>query len=158
MSTIAADLAEFVDRAAAITGSYGRTRNKPERVDAASNALLAAELVNQELDAFIRFVYRRNDKGRLLHIMPDGQIPSGVWAPWGGSGKSQLTRSQRDTLRTWMLDQGRKLPKPPFYYIRKSYRWFVDLRRYEDEADALRWLANHQITVQDWLNMQTSVQ
>lgn len=158
MSTIAADLAQFVDRAAAITGSYGRTRNKPERIDAASYALLAVEVCRQELDAFIRFVYVRNGKGRLLHIMPDGQIPAGVWAPWGGSGKSVLSRSQRDTLRNWLLGQAKRLPRPPFHYRPSFRRWYVDLKRYQDEADALRWLADYQMTVQDWLNMQMSVQ
>ncbi len=69
------------------------------------------ELVNQELEMFIHFCYRTTAHGRFLHLQADGQIRNGVWAPWGGSGKSALTRRERDTLRDWLIylhQQGRQ--------------------------------------------------
>lgn len=150
--TLAADLVQMVDRAAAITGSYGRTRQHIDRIDAASYAITAIELAHQELDGFIRFVYKRSDNGYFVNVKQDGLIHH-VWTPWGC--KSVLARSQRDTLRAWMLTK--KRPPPPFYYVSSRYRWYVDLKRYETEAHAFEWLKGNQITINEWLSVQMSV-
>ena len=83
---------KMINRAVDLSGSYAHTRRPPERVDAQAAAALVVELVNQELEMFIHFCYRTTTHGRFLHLQADGQIRNGVWAPWGGSGKSALTR------------------------------------------------------------------
>lgn len=150
--TVGADLIKMVDRAAAITGSYGRTQQHVDRIDAAAYAITAIKLAHQEMDGFIRFVYKRSDNGYFVHIKQDGLIHH-VWTPWGC--KSVLARSQRNTLRTWILSK--KRPPPPFYYVSSRLRWYVDLERYETEESVLNWLKNNQITINEWLSMQMSV-
>ena len=147
------DLMRIVARAGEIAGSYGRTRTKPERIDAATRAMVTVEHIHQELETFTKFVYRRSSKGRLLHVLPDGQLGRGVWAPWGASGKATLTRTQRDILRRWLLTKAETRLRPPFLYNRTTRRWYVDLQRYPDKDSALQWLSNHQLTAGEWLNL-----
>jgi hypothetical protein len=147
------DLLRIVDRAAEITGSYGRTRTRPERIDAMTRAMLIVEHIHQELTTFTKFVYRRSGNGRLLHVLPDGQLGRGVWAPWGASGKSTLTRTQRDILRQWLLLKADSRLRPPYLYSPDTRRWYMDLRRYPDVGPALLWLQNHQLTASEWLNL-----
>ena len=147
------DLLRIVARAGELTGSYGRTRHKPERIDAATRAMLTVEHVHQELETFTKFVYRRSGKGRLLHVLPDGQLAPGVWAPWGSSGKSTLTRPQRNLLRRWLWLKADSRLRPPFLYSSDTRRWYVDLRRYPSADAALQWLQNHRLTAGEWLNL-----
>lgn len=156
MTTVIApvnDLMKIVARAGEIAGSYGRTRQKPERIDAATRALLIVEHVHQELETFTRFVYQRSGNGRLLHVLPDGQLAPGVWAPWGSSGKSTLTRSQRDMLRHWLLLKADSRLRPPFLYNPHARRWHLDIGRYPTVDHALQWLDNHRLTAGEWLNL-----
>lgn len=143
--------ASLVDRAAQLTGSYGRTRHPPERVDAAAIARLEVELVRQEMEDFIRFVYRR-EGDVWLHIVANGRIPRGVWAPWGSSGKSKLTQPMRTKLRKWMFAQNR--PRPVFFYNPKETRWYVDLTHYTNVEVALKWYERCGVTVVGWLQLR----
>src|SRR5690348_9619192 len=95
--------AKLVVRAAEMIGAYGVARTTPELIDKVTQAQGHCELINQQLDLFTRFVYRETDNGLPLHILADGQIVGGVWTPWGSSGKSGLTRLERDVLRRHLL-------------------------------------------------------
>jgi hypothetical protein len=151
------DLLRIVGRAAEITGSYGRTRTKPERVDAMTRAMLIVEHTHQELSTFARFIYRQNDHGQNLHILPDGQLAPGVWAPWTVHAPSTLTRTQRDLLRRWLLLKADNRLRPPFVYGDDTRRWYVDLRRYPTVEAALDWLEKHKLTAGEWLNLLPQV-
>jgi hypothetical protein len=140
-----------VNRAANMAGSYGHTRVAPDRVDALALAKLTAEHVREEVALFIRYVYQKDAAGRWLYIGADGMIPAGVWCPWGGSGKSSLTRSQRDIMRLWLLSQQRDRNYPAFIYRPKARRWYVDVLRYDNEAAALSWLARWPLDGAAWL-------
>lgn len=146
------DLMRIVDRAAEITGSYGRTRTKPERVDAATRAMLTVEHVHQELETFTKFVYRRSSRGRLLHVLPDGQLARGVHTPWRGPS-STLTRTQQDGVRKWLSIKAQSRLKPPFVWGDDTYRWYVDMVRYPTAECALAWLERHKLTAGEWLNL-----
>lgn len=138
-------------RAMETTGSYGNYGVKPEMVDAETIALGSCKLINQEIELFIRFVFRRFDNGRWLHIQANGQIPKGVWTPWGSSGKSRLTRAERDTVRRYLLSL--HTPKPPyplFFYQEKARRWYVDTLRFSDLDDGLAWLERYKMTTSVW--------
>jgi hypothetical protein len=145
--------AKMVNRAAALSGSYGNTRRPPERVDAEAAAALTVELVNQELDLFARFCYRTTHQGHFLHIKATGQIRNGVWAPWGASGKSSLTRQERDTLRLWLIQLDQQRKQPLWVYNEQHRRWFVNLHRYPVQEAALFWLSRHPVTPQAWLDL-----
>lgn len=146
------DLMRVVNRAAEITASYGRTRTKPERVDAMTRAMLSVEEVRQELEMFTRFVYRRSNKGRLLHVLPDGQLARGVHTPWRGAS-STLTRTQQDSVRKWLSIKAESRLKPPFVWGEDTYRWYVDMVRYPTAEAALTWLERHKLTAGEWLNL-----
>ena len=92
----------IVNRAATFAGAYGNTRTTPERVDALAIAQLSAAAAMQQLELFANCCYARADNGYLKHILPTGQIPSGAYTPWGASGKSGMTRTDRDILRVWL--------------------------------------------------------
>ena len=145
-------LANFVVRATEITGAYGNYGTKPERVSKETVAMGHCELVNHELELFIHFVYKRADSGRLLNVQASGQIPSGVWTPWGSSGKSQLTRYERDTTRRYLvsLNTGRP-PRPLFFYQEATRHWYIDFKRHNGLEDALTWLKQYHLTVNIWL-------
>lgn len=147
------DLMRIVDRAAEIAGSYGRTRTRPERVDAVTRAMLIVEHAHQELETFARFIYRQSDGGQWLHVLPDGQLTPGVWAPWAVHAPSTLTRNQRDILRRWLLLKADSRLRPPFVYGDDTRRWYVDLRRYPTTDSTLQWLQNHRLTAGEWLNI-----
>jgi hypothetical protein len=145
------DLMRIVGRAAEITGSYGRTRTRPERIDGMTRAMLIVEHVNQELTTFIRFIYRAAPNGRLLHVQPDGKLAYGICTPWRGA--STLTRKQRDMIRRWLLLKAESRLRPPFVYDPESRRWHLDVQRYPTLEPALVWLERHRMTAGEWLNL-----
>jgi hypothetical protein len=147
------DLLRIMGRAAEITGSYGRTRTKPERIDGMTRAMLIVQHIDQELTAFVNFVYRRAPNGKLLHILPDGSFAPGVWTPWGSSGKSTLTRPQRNQLRRWLWLKADNRLRPPFLYNPQTRRWHLDLRHYPTVETAQQWLERHKLTAGEWLNL-----
>jgi hypothetical protein len=145
--------AKLINRAADLTGSYGHARRSPEQMDAEALAKLTVELINQELDLFARFCYRANDHGRFVHLLATGQLKNGIWTPWGSSGKSALTRSERDSLRAWLSQMEQFRQRPVWLYNPQNRRWYVDVRRYPTLNDALSWLSQHPLTARDWLNL-----
>lgn len=151
VTTPVGDLMRIVARAAEVTGSYGRTRTRPERVNAMTRASLIVEHVHQELEAFTRFVYERDPAGRLYHVLPDGQIAPGSHTPWRGA--STLTRPQRDRVRKWLLLKADSRLRPPFLYADDTRRWYLDFKRYPTVESALLWLDRHRLTGGEWLNL-----
>jgi hypothetical protein len=149
---------KFLSRAAELTGAYGNYRTAPDLVYAETIAAARCKLVYSEMELFTNFCYQMDSKGRYLHLAGGSQISPGVWTPWGGSGKSALTRLERDVVRCWLLslNNGRP-PLPVFFYIAQSRRWYVDTMRYESVQDALAWLNRHQLTPKTWLNVQMSM-
>jgi hypothetical protein len=145
------DLMRIVGRAAEITGSYGHMRVKPERVDAMTRATLAVEQVHQEMVNFLRFLYLAAPSGRLLHVLPDGQLARRVYTPW--RGPSTLTRTQQDTLRKWLQLKADNRLRPPLTWGSDTRRWYVDMVRYADVESALQWLERHRLTAGEWLNL-----
>jgi hypothetical protein len=149
-------LERVVNRAAEVTGVYGHLRTTPDRVDALALATLRARAADQQLELFARWCYRLHE-GQLVHIMPDGQIPAGQWTPWGSSGKSKMTKTDRRILRRWLVGLSQHRHFPPWRYQSAERRWYVDLVRYPTEADALAWLAKYRIAAADWLNLRLSM-
>jgi hypothetical protein len=150
MNAIAINL---VNRAATLTGAYGTTRTRPERVDALALASLTVELINQELELFLYHCYQTNEQGRFVHILADGQLCRGNWCPWGSSGKSQLTRRQRDTVRSWLFLLAEQRLNPLWRYYPHTRRWHVNLVRYPTQAQAMTWFTVHQLNPTTWLNL-----
>jgi hypothetical protein len=146
------DLMRIVGRAAEITGTYGHARTKPERIDAVTRAALVVEHVHQELTTFASFVYQRSQNGRLLHVLPDGQLARGVHTPWRGVS-STLTRSQQDRLRRWLATKAETRLRPPFVWSDSTRRWYVDLHRYPTVEAAIDWLTRHKMSGGEWLNL-----
>lgn len=149
-----ATLENVVNRAAEVAGVYGRLRTMPERVDALSLATLSAKAAGQQLELFCYWCYQESAPGILCNILPNGQIPTGSWAPWGSSGKSGMTRTDRDIVRAWLRTLQARRHFPPWRYDPSSRRWYVDLLRYESLTGALGWLAKYPIHPQDWLNLR----
>ncbi len=145
------DLLKIVARAGEIVGSYGHARTKPERIDAMTRAMLTVEHVHEELISFTNFVYRRNGRGRLLHVQPNGQFAYGVATPWRGT--STLTRTESHMLRRWLLLKADSRLRPPFLYAPDTRRWHLDVGRYPTVDRALQWLENHRLTAGEWLNL-----
>jgi hypothetical protein len=145
------DLLKIVARAGEIVGSYGHTRTTPERVSAMTRAALTVEHVHQELESFTRFVYEAAPNGRLLHVLPDGQLAPGVWTPW--RGKSSLPRPAKDRLRKWLLLKAANRLRPLYLYRSETKRWYLDLRRYSTLDEALVWLDRHRLTAGEWLSI-----
>jgi hypothetical protein len=143
----------LVNRAATLTGAYGAARTRPERVDALALASLTVELVNQELELFLYHCYQTNEQGRFVHILADGQLCRGNWCPWGSSGKSQLTRRQRDTVRSWLFQLAEQRLHPLWRYYPHTRRWHVHLLRYPTREHALTWFATHRLNPTTWLNL-----
>lgn len=141
-----------VNRAADFLGTYGNVRVKPGEVDHLAIAKLSAHAAGQQLELFAHWCYQRDD-GRLIHVLPSGQIPSGAWCPWGASGKSKMTRRDRDTLRRWLWAMRDHRQFPPWFYHMAERRWYVDFMRYDSLPDALDWLRKHPIKPMDWLNL-----
>lgn len=138
-----------VNRAANLTGSYGTTGIYPELVDATIIASARCELVNQELNLFTRFCYQKQDV-RFINLRSNCQIPKGVWTPWGSSGKSLLTRTERDTTRRYLLSLARQRPKPLFFY--HARHWHVDTIKYTTLELALEWVHLFRLTPTIWLD------
>lgn len=149
---ITADLFAVAGRAAEFTGAYGNTRTKPERVDDLARAKLCAHAAQQQLELFAHWCYEQNDS-HLLHICNNGQIPSGVFTPWGASGKSGLTRTERDVLRVWLYLVDNHGHNPPWLYLDTTRRWYVDLTHYPVLEDTLLWIQHHSFHPQDWLDI-----
>lgn len=148
-----ATMERIVNRAAEVVGVYGHLRTMPERVDDLALAALAAHAAMQQLELFARWCYETDAHGRLFHLLPSGQLPNGCWAPWGSSGKSGMTRGDRDTLRRWLRILHEKNHKPVWFYYTARRRWYVDLNAYPDLTAAIDWLNRHPIHPQDWLNL-----
>lgn len=144
----------IVERAASFAGSYGNVRVAPPQVDILALAQLSATAAMQQLELFAHWCYRRNEDGRLIHILPNGQIPSGAFTPWGASGKSKMIRADRDALRAWLCVLRERRQFPPWFYHPRERRWYVDLMRYDTLPDALGWLAKHPIAPQDWFSLR----
>lgn len=144
----------IVNRAADMVGSYGTARTAPEQVDAVALANLIVTQARQELDLFIRHCYRQDARGRYLHILADGQIAPRNWTPWGSSGKSSLTRTQRDILRLWLVQSKQQRRFPVFVYRPEQRRWYVDLIRYPTEAESLEWLRVCGLDAKAWLGVR----
>jgi len=142
---------KFIDRAANIVGSYGNFRTTPDQVDAETVALARCALANQELDLFTRFCYQQTDNGRFINLAGNSQIPVGVWSPWGSSGKSALTRSERDTMRKWLLSFASERPRPLFFYMPAMRRWHVNTPTWDTLTIALTWVKRHEMTPKDYL-------
>jgi hypothetical protein len=131
------NLEELVGRAAQLTGAYGNFRTAPERVDAETIAAARCQLANQDIELFIHFCYRQSDTGYFINLAGNSQIPTGVWTPWGSSGKSKLTRGERDIVRAWLLALKRNHgARPLFYYVAEERRWHVDTFRYPTLEEA----------------------
>lgn len=145
-------LASIVDRAAEVTGAYGNYRTLPERVDAETLAMARCTSINQEVEAFIRFAYRKDEGGRFINLRSNSQIPKGIWTPWGSSGKSSLTRTERDTLRRYLFSLGHsnRPPRPLFFYL--SRHWHVNTGVYPTVESALDWLERNKMTAALWLD------
>lgn len=151
-TSIAQDLIHIVGKASEAVGAYGQARQAPERIHAAAHSRLSLELVRQEMTRFLWHLYER-EGDYWLHIMPDGQIPSGVWTPWGG--KSRLNKAQRDILRAWVVGQraDRQAPGPLYFDVPRN-RWYVDLIRFPDREDSLAWWKRTAPSEKDWLNLE----
>lgn len=143
---------KFVAQVADFTGSFGVHGTRPELVDAETWATANCTLVNYQLEMFIRFAYKRTDKGNLMNLQNDGQIPKGIWTPWGAKG--QLTRAKSDITRRYLLslNNGRP-PRPLFFYLADKRHWYVDLLRYATLDEALEWLQRYAITPQAWIDL-----
>ena len=143
-------LDKFMARAIDLTGAYGNYRTAPELVDAETIALARCTMINHELDLFIRFCYRQSEQGRFINLRSNSQIPKGIWAPWGSSGKSSLTRTERDTLRRYLFALGntRRPPRPLFLYAGRH--WHVNTAVYENVDEALKWLERFKMTPALW--------
>jgi len=142
---------KFVVRAAELTGAYGNYKTAPELVDAETIAAARCTLANQELELFTHFCYQQDERGRFINLAGNAQIPSGVWAPWGSSGKSKLTRTERDVMRRWLLSFAGERPKPLFFYVPTMRRWFVNTPTWDTLTLALAWVNRHEMTPKDYL-------
>lgn len=149
-----ATLENVVNRAADVVGTYGRLRTMPERVDALALAALSAKAAGQQMELFALWCYQESAPGILCNILPNGQIPTGSWAPWGSSGKSGMTRTDRDVVRAWLRTLQARRHYAPWLYVAAQRRWYVDLVRYDTLQDALDWVRRHPIHPQDWLNLR----
>lgn len=142
---------KFIDRAATIVGAYGHYRTAPDLVDAETIAAGRCTLANQELELFTHFCYQQNEHGRFINLAGNTQIPSGVWAPWGSSGKGSLTRTERDVMRRWLLSFANERPKPLFFYVATMRRWHVNTPSWDTLTLALAWVNRHEMTSKDYL-------
>lgn len=143
----------IVNRAANFAGAYGNVRVTPAQVDDLARARLCVTAATEQLELFAHWCYQRHENGLLLHVCNNGQIPSGGWTPWGSSGKSGLTRTERDVLRVWLHLVWKGNHKPVWFYYDKHYRWYVDFTHYPSVEAALLWLEQHPIHPQDWLDI-----
>ena len=149
-----ATMERIVNRAANFAGSYGNVRMAPPQVDVMALAQLSATAAMHQIELFAHWCYQRNEAGRLIHILPNGQIPSGFFTPWGASGKSRMIRADRDALRSWLHILRERRQFPPWFYHGVERRWYVDLMRYDSLDDTLSWLAKHPIAPQDWFSLR----
>jgi hypothetical protein len=147
----------IVNKAASFAGSYGNTRTRPERVDALAIAQLSATAAMQQLELFSRWCYQRADNGHLMHILPSGQLPSGAYTPWGASGRSGMSRGDRDVVRVWLYLVDEQGYDPVWVYVEEQRRWYVDLMNYPTLAAALDWLQQTPINPTDWLNISLAM-
>ncbi len=144
-------LDKFVDRAATLIGAYGNFRTAPELVDAETIALARCTMINHELQLFIHFCYSQSEQGRYVNLRSNSQVPKGVWAPWGSSGKSGLTRTERDVTRRYLFSLiTPRPPRPLFFYGQRH--WHVNTVVYPTVEEALQWLGRFKITPTAWFD------
>lgn len=152
-----ASLENVVNRAADAVGTYGRLRTTPERVDQLALAALSARAAHQQLELFAHWCYEESAPGVRCNILPSGQIPPGSWTPWGSSGKSGMTRTDRDILRRWLITLRSRRHYAPWFYHADERRWYVDLTRYPTRQDALDWLGRFGIKAHEWLELRQAI-
>lgn len=151
-------LDKFLVRAQMDVGAYGNYRTTHDLVDAEAIAGARCVLVNGELESFTHFCYQKVD-GWFCNLSGNTQIPTGVWAPWGSSGKGRLTRMERDTVRAWLHALNRRQGmKPVYFYVPASRRWHVDTTRYSTVESALEWLNANRLGAKTWLRIQARLQ
>ncbi len=147
-------LTKFLERAQQEIGAFGNFRTTHELVEAEAIAAARCSLVNAELDSFTHFCYQKEGEW-FCNLSGNTQIPTGIWAPWGASGKGRLTRMERDTVRAWLRALGNaKALKPVYFYSPSSRRWNVDTLRYPTLESANEWLTNNRIDGKTWLRIQ----
>jgi len=159
----------FVDRAANIVGAFGSYGTMPDQVDAETLALGSCTHIRHVLDLFIRFVYRQTPDGIFVNITGNGSIPTGVWTPWASAGKprrsagsrtdgnkkrAQLTETERIVVREWLKLLAANRRFPLFVYRSTSRRWYVDIQRYDNEADGLAWLKGNSIDAKTFVALK----
>lgn len=149
---------KVVNRAVEFTGAYSNHRVAPAQVDNLALAQLSATDAMHKMQTFAHWCYERTDAGAFVHILPNGQIPSGAWVPWGASGKGKMTRTDRDVVRRWLCVLRDRRHFPPWFYYTDQRRWYVDLMRYDSVVEALDWLTKHPIHPRDWLNLSSKCQ
>lgn len=148
-------LDKFLVRAQMDVGAYGNYRTTHDLVDAEAIAEARCTLVNGELESFTRFCYQQQGSW-FVNLSGNSQIPTGVWAPWGSSGKGRLTRMERDTVRAWLHALNRRQTlKPVYFYSPSSRRWHVDTTRYPTVESALKWLNSNRLGAKTWLRIQS---
>jgi hypothetical protein len=139
---------KFLTRVVESVGSYGNYKVAPERVDAETIVLPRVALINGELESFTRFIYHV-ESGRHVNLSGNTCIPSGVWCPWGSKGN--LTRTERDVMRKYMLSFAGERPTPLYFYMAKHRRWYVNTPIFDTLALALAWVGRHQMSAKDYL-------
>ena len=150
-------LEKFVERAATLSGAYGNFRTAPELVDAETIAAARCQLAHQTIELFIYFVYQQEETGIFRNLTGNSLIPSGVWTPWGASGKSKLTRGERTVVRSWLMLLKHTRRFPVFFYVAPSRRWAVDTFRYPTLEEALAWLNANRLDAKTWLTLHHSL-
>lgn len=147
-------LDKFLVRATLDVGAYGTARTSHAMAEASTIAEARCTLVNGELISFTRFCYEQVG-GWFCNLSGNTTIPTGVWAPWGSSGKGRLSRMERDVIRAWLNALARqRAPKPLYFYSTSSRRWHVDTTRYPSLADALDWVKTNRLDASTWLGIQ----
>ena len=153
-------LKSIYERSKRVATNYGRAmKPKPMLPDNKALAIERCETIDQAMREFINYCFQRTESGLLYNLLPDGQIQAGIWTPWGGSGKSELSRLQRDVLRRYLL--GLKTNRPPhplFYYLPESRRWYIDVVRFSSLEEGLGWWDRYRLTPDAWLSLSTELQ
>lgn len=147
---------QVVNRAIEFTGAYSNHRVAPELVDNLALASLSATDAMHRMQDFALWCYQQ-ENAQYIHILPNGQIPSGAWVPWGSSRKGRMTRQSCDVVRRWLGVLRERRHFPPWFYHSDQRRWYVDLMRYDTLQETLDWLTKHPIHPRDWLNLSQAL-
>lgn len=145
----------ITERAIEAIGTYGHLRTPPAQVHPMLAAKLSAAAADHQLELFAHWCYQQHD-GIWLALYPSGMIRPKVFTPWGSSGKSKMSRTDRDVLAMWLREKRNRPYFAPWYYLSERNRWYVDLMRYPTEGAALGWLKSNKIEPGDWLRLLES--